>query len=127
MKKLVVAVALMMVSGMAIAGNTKAPAQDLSAQVTFGEKGDRLYCYVAILGVPAGKTVRPVVKWTAPSESPLFRNGEPFKSRAVRTSTKCYRTLVTQIEGRIYRALGTWKAEVYVGDVKIGEGSYTVK
>jgi hypothetical protein len=98
----------------------------ISATCTFEIKDNRLYCYVALNGVAKGDKVEPVIKSTPPESAQLFV-ADSYRSRMVRTQTKCYRTIVTTVGDKEYRATGVWKFKVVVDGVVIGEGSYEVK
>jgi hypothetical protein len=56
----------------------------------------------------------------------IFNDSE-YQSPAVRTKTKAYRTMVTEVNGKTVHALGVWKVEVVVDGVVIGSATYEVK
>jgi len=98
----------------------------VTADLTFEIKDNRLYCYVALNGVAKGDKVEPVIKSTPPESAQVFA-ADSYRSRMVRTKTRCYRTIVTTIGDKEYRATGVWKFEVRVDGKSIGEATYEVK
>jgi hypothetical protein len=125
MKKLMAGAFALAMAANVFADPTPQKSVTVTAEVQFKEDGNRLWCYVALAGGGRGR-VSPVIRWTAPDNAPLFASGT-YQSPAVRTRTKAYRTLVTTANGKQYRATGTWRVEVEVGGVVIGEGTYEVK
>jgi hypothetical protein len=142
MKKLVAVAVLLGVAFAAQAADKKVvePAKaGISATVTLAEDGNQLWARVKIAGVEAGKTVSPIIRWTAPEVTYTVAKGETkgetfkifadseYKSPPVRTKTKAYRTLETEVNGKTVRALGVWKVEVVVDGAVIGSATYEVK
>ena len=127
----------------------------LLAKVSLAEDGNQLWCHVRILGIAHGRTIEPVIKWTAPEvvytnkkgeKTLIFQNsewkgkkllGDPdIKNPPCRCTdtgqkncarTKAFRTLKTEASGKTYTATGTWKVEVLVDGVVIGSAEYLVK
>jgi hypothetical protein len=114
------------VFALVLAGTVFGSESVLTATTKFVEKDNRLWCYVAVTGTESGQKVEPVIKWTAPESAPLFCSSE-YKSPRVRSHTRAYRTLVTEIDGISHRAIGTWKVEVVVDGMVITESTYEVK
>jgi len=144
MKKLIAIMAMLAVCSVVMAAKKAAPVEpakakaEIVAKVKLAEDGDTLYCRVKFTGVEAGKTIMPVINWTAPevyyttkkgTKVLLFKVSDHYDSPPVRTKTKATRTLVTTVTGvgKVVRAVGLWKAEVTVDGVVVGSAELLIQ